>query len=87
MDTKNPAYEANYPDWKKNLMGALRAFMGGFLGALATFLLTLNEENLLNKDWWLRMVLVGCIAGGIVAVGKFLRDLFPENPILAKLPF
>jgi hypothetical protein len=86
MDTRNPSFESEYPDWKKNLWGALRAFVGGFLGALATFLLTVNGDNVLDKDWWLRMVLVGCFVGGIVALGKFLRDIFPESAILAKLP-
>lgn len=86
MDRLNPLFEKAYPDWKKNLWGALRAFVAGFLGALATFLLTANGDSILDKDWWLRIVLVGSLVGGIVGLGKFLRDAFPESPILAKLP-
>lgn len=86
MDKNNPLYQENYPDWKKNLWGALRAFVDGFLGALATFLLTLNEDNLLNTNWWLKVVLTGCFVGGLLGLGKFLRDMFPESPVLARLP-
>lgn len=87
MEKSNPLFTKDYPEWKKNLWGAGRAFVGGFLGALATFLLTLNADTILDKDWWLRMVLVGCFVGGFIALGKFLRDLFPENAVLARLPF
>lgn len=86
MDSKNPLFEKAYPDWKKNLWGALRAFVAGFLGALATFLLTANSDNVLDKEWWLRIVLVGSMVGGIIGLGKFLRTTFPTSTILARLP-
>lgn len=86
MDKKNELFVATYPDWKKNLWGALRAFVAGFLASLAYCLVTADTENIANLDWWLKFVLVGSLVGGIVGLGKFLRDLFPESEILAKLP-
>lgn len=86
MDKKNPLFEKDFPNWKKNLWGALRAFVAGFLSSLAVFLLTINGESLVDIDWWLRIVLVGSLVGGLIALGKFLRDTFPESTILARLP-
>ena len=86
MDKKNILFNKEFPDWKKNLWGALRAFVGGFLGSLATFLLTINGETALDTDWWLRMVLVGSFVGGFIALGKFLRDMFPESTLIARIP-
>jgi len=86
MDKSNPLYKVNYEDWKKNLWGALRAFVAGFLASLSVHLLTINGDNIGDLDWWLNIVLVGSLVGGLIGIGKFLRDLFPESPILAKLP-
>ena len=86
MDKSNPLYEVNYEDWKKNLWGALRAFVAGFLASLSVHLLTISGDNIMDLDWWLKIVLVGSLVGGIVGIGKFLRDAFPESPILARLP-
>ena len=86
MDTKNPSFESEYPDWKKNLWGALRAFVAGFLASLATCLITADTEKIADLDWWLKFALVGSLVGGIIALGKFLRDMFPESALFAKLP-
>lgn len=86
MDKSNPLYEVNYEEWKKNLWGALRAFVAGFLASLSVHLLTISGDNIMDLDWWLKIVLVGSLVGGIVGIGKFLRDAFPESPILARLP-
>jgi len=86
MDKNNPVYVEGYPEYKKMLWGAFRAFVAGFLSALATFLLTVNEENLLDKDWWLRIVLTGSLVGGIIALGKWLRDMFPESSLMQRIP-
>ena len=87
MDSKNPLFDKAYPEWKKSLWGALRAFVAGFLGALATFLLTANGDNVLDKEWWLRIVLVGSMVGGIIGLGKFLRDIFGESALIQRIPF
>ena len=86
MDRTNPLFEKLYPNWKKNLWGALRAFVAGFLASLSVHLLTISGDNIMDLDWWLKIVLVGSLVGGIVGIGKFLRDAFPESPILARLP-
>ena len=86
MDRTNPLFDKAYPEWKKTLWGALRAFVAGFVGALATFLLTANGDNVMDTNWWLRIVLVGSMVGGIIGLGKFLRSTFPASTILARLP-
>jgi len=79
-------FEKEYPDWKQNLWGAFRAFTGGFLGSLATCLITVTNENILSGEFWLRIVLVSSFVGGFVYLGKWLRDKFYDNPIVQKLP-
>lgn len=86
MDRENPLFEKEYPEWKKSLWGALRAFVAGFLSSFAVFLLTINGDSILDVNWWLRIVLVGSLVGGLIGLGKFLRDKYPESAVLARLP-
>jgi len=86
MDTKNPLFQKDYENWKKNLWGAGRAFFSGFISVLAVQLLTINGDHITDLDWWLKIVLISCLVGGFVGLGKFLRDLFPESPIMQRLP-
>jgi len=86
MDTRNPLFEKSFPDWKKNLWGALRAFVAGFISSLAIQLLSINGDSITDANWWIKIVLYGSLVGGIVGLGKFLRDLYPESKVLARLP-
>lgn len=82
-------FDKQYPNWKKNLWGAVRAFFGGFLGSIAILFVATppdtftTVENLKN---WIVPIATGALAGGIVGLGKFLRDLFPESTVLQKIP-
>ena len=85
--TKLPEwFEKDYENWKRNLWGAGRAFVAGFTASLATCLITADIEKLLDIDWWLRFVLVGSIAGGMVFLGKWLRDTFSESSSMQRIP-
>lgn len=80
-------FDKNYPDWKKNLWGAFRAFIAGFFSSLGVHLLSITGDNLVNPEWWLHVVLIGSVTGGIIYLGKWLRDKFPESEIIQKIPF
>jgi H+/Cl- antiporter ClcA len=79
-------FSVSYPNWKKNLWGAGRAFVAGFTASLTTFLITVDTEKLTDIDWWLKFVLVGSITGGIIFLGKWLRDTFVESSDMQKIP-
>ena len=87
MATKLPEwFEKDYSQLKKNLWGALRAFVAGFTASLATCLITADTEKIADIDWWLKFVLVGSITGGIIFLGKWLRDKFYTSPEVQKIP-
>ena len=87
MANKLPVwFEKGFPDWKKNLWGAVRAFTGGFIGSLATCLITANTDNIVTADFWVKVVLVSSFTGGTVYLGKWLRDKFFESEVIQKLP-
>jgi len=79
-------FEINYPNWKKNLWGAGRAFVAGFTASFATCLITADTEKIADVDWWLKFVLVGSITGGVIFLGKWLRDTFSESSEMQKIP-
>lgn len=87
MATKLPEwFDSQFPSWKKNLWGAFRAFFSGFIASLTVHLVGLSGENLTNWDWWLNIVLVSSITGGLVFLGKWLRDKFYTSPEVQKIP-
>ena len=89
MEKTNPLYEKEYPDWKKNLWGAFRAFFSSFLAVLGFMLTQIEVKDFENRDTVIKLVVsisLASLVGGLVAVGKFLRDLFPDNAIVQKLP-
>lgn len=82
-------FDKEYPNWKKNLWGAVRAFFGGFFSAMAVLLIATPQDtftSLENIKNWLVPIGVGALTGGFVGLGKFLRDIFPNSQILQKLP-
>ena len=87
MATKLPEwFEKDYSQFKKNLWGAFRAFFSGFIASLTTCLITADTDKIADIDWWLKIVLVGSITGGLVFLGKWLRDKFYTSPEIQKIP-
>lgn len=79
-------FDKEFPDWKKNLIGAFRAFFTGFIGALATALTFATPDNIQDKDYWLFALLIGSFSGALIYLGKWLRDKFFESSIVQKIP-
>lgn len=79
-------FDKNFPDWKKNLIGGLRAFVTGFMGSVVACLVTASPDVVLTEDFWLRAVIVGGLSGGLVYLGKYLRDKFYSSEIVQRLP-
>lgn len=90
MDKKNPLYDAKYPEWKKTLWGAGRAFIAAFVPVMGFMLMSATAEDFSsweNAKIFLFPVMVASFAAGIVGLGKWLRDLFPENALVQRIPF
>lgn len=79
--------QENFPDWKKNLIGGGRAFFAGFVSVVSVSFVNFDASNLTSVDFWLNNVLVGALAGGIVYLGKWLRDKFYDSEVAQKIPF
>lgn len=78
-----------YPQWRATLQRATRTFVVGFLGTLGVLLEVVDVKVLLSLDslkLWLITLLFSAVAGGLVALGKYLRDTFPKSKTLKKLP-
>lgn len=79
----------NYPEWKKVAWNALRAFVASFIPTLGLMLTTITIEDVGNKETLYKFLVAACIAGvtaGIIALGKYLRNLFPDSEVAQKLP-
>lgn len=90
MDKKNPIYQKDYPEWKKNLWGIFRAFVGSFIPVFGALLTTVTVEHFQDKEVLIKLgvsILIASLTAGIVGVGKFLRDLCPQSEIVQRLPF
>lgn len=89
MDTKNPLFEKDYPEWKKALWGAGRAFVASFIPTLGLMFINVEISDFAGweslKDF-LIPVAIASFTAGIVGLGKFLRDMYPDSPIAARLP-
>lgn len=82
-------FEKNYPDWKKNLWGAGRAFVAAFIPVFGFMLTQVKIETLSNREDLTKFVISLCLSSvvaGIIGLGKFLRDLFPDSAVVQKLP-
>ena len=83
-------FEKEYPDWKKNLWGAFRAFVAAFLPVFGLMLTKVEITDFQDKETLVKLctsIGVASVVAGIVGLGKFIRDLFPESSIIQKLPF
>lgn len=91
MATKLPEwYKKDYPEYKKVLWGALRAFVASFLPVFGFMLTNVSVDNLQSKETLVKLVVsigLSSILAGIVGLGKYLRDLFPDSAIAQKIPF
>ena len=90
MEKVNPLFDKAYPEWKKTLWGMLRAFIGAFIPTAALMFTAVTIEDFKSKETLIKLltsVAVAGIAAGVVGIGKYLRALFPESVIVAKLPF
>ena len=90
MEETNPIYNPEYPDWKKNLWGALRAFVAGFIPIFGYLLTQVKIETLSNKEdlvKFLTSLALASVVAGIIGLGKFLRDLYPDSSLVQRLPF
>jgi len=89
MDKSNPLYREDYADWKKNLWGAGRAFVAAFIPVFGFMLTQVSMETLSNKDDLIKFAIsiaLSSVVAGIIGLGKFLRDLFPESSLMQKIP-
>ena len=80
-------FQESFPDWKKNLIGGLRTFVTGFISSVSICLITATPDVLVTQDFWVNAVLIGGLSGGLVYLGKWLRDKFFESKLVQKLPF
>jgi hypothetical protein len=90
MDKSNPLYQPDYAAWKKNLWGAARAFVAAFIPVFGFMLTQIDVDILSDKDTLVKFLIslgLSSAAAGIVGLGKFLRDVFPENAIVQRIPF
>ena len=93
MEKTNPLYKKDYPEWKKILWRALRTF---FIAFICSFFLVIKNIDITGiedldmlKEYLIKLVisaLIGGVSGGVKALFDWLRDEFPDNIILARLP-
>lgn len=89
MEKTNPLYQKDYPEWKKILWGMLRAFVPSFLGMFGFLLTSVTAEHFENKEALIKFIVsvaFGSLIAGLKGLGSYLRDLFPDNTVLARLP-
>lgn len=87
MATKLPEwFEKDYSSFKKNLWGALRAFVSGSIASLSVSLIGINGELLGSPEWWLDTVLRSAVLAGLIFLGKWLRDEFYHSSTVQKIP-
>lgn len=89
MDKSNPLFVKEYPEWKKNLWGAGRAFVAAFIPMFGLMLISVEVQDFESKERLIKLVTsigLASIVAGIIGLGKFLRDVFPESTLVQRLP-
>jgi len=89
MEKTNPLYQENYPEWKKNMWGMLRAFTTAFLPVFGAMLTLVEIDTFADKEVLIKFIVsvaVGSFVAGLRGIGSYLRDLYPDSPVFAKLP-
>ena len=90
MDKNNPVFVKDYPEWKKILWGAGRAFIAAFIPVMGFMLMGATSEDFScweNARIFLLPVGLASFTAGVVGLGKFLRDIFPESAVVQRIPF
>ena len=83
-------FDKQYPNWKKNVWGMIRAFVCSFLTTMGLMLTSVTVENFESKATLVKLIIsivVASVVSGLIGLGKFLRDLFPDSGIVQKIPF
>lgn len=81
--------EKNYAQWKITAWRAGRAFIAAFIPTFGFMLTSVTVETFESKETLVKLIVaigLSSLTAGIVAVGKYLRDSFPESEIVNKLP-
>ena len=79
-------FEEDFSNLKKNLWGALRAFVDGFIASLVIHLTALDSDKVINLEWWIHVVLISGVVSGLMYLGKWLRDKVYSSPFIQKIP-
>lgn len=90
MEKTNPNFDPFYPEWKKVLWGMLRAFVGSFVPVFGFMLTTVTPETMKDRELlvqFLASLAISSMVSGIIGIGKFLRNVYPDSEIVSKLPF
>jgi len=89
MEKTNKLFQAEYPSWKKNLWGAFRAFVGAFIAVMGFMLTTVTVETFESRETLIKFLYalgISGIVGGLIGLGKFIRDIYPDSKIVQRLP-
>lgn len=79
-----------YPEWRRIAWRFGRVFLSGFISALSIVLISVDKDDLNSPAPFLLAATLGCLAGGLNALGKYLRDKFgsaDKESLVDKLPF
>ena len=83
-------FQANYPEYKKILWGMLRAFIAAFIPTVGLMLTAVSIENFESKETLIKLATsigLASLAAGLVGLGKYLRNIFPDSGLMQKIPF
>lgn len=89
MEKTNPLYQEDYPEYKKVLWGMLRSFVGSFIPVFGVMLTSVTVETFTDREVLVKFIVSVAIASfvaGLKGIGSYLRDLYPDSPVFAKLP-
>ena len=90
MEKSNPLFVKDYPEYKRILWGALRAFVAAFIPVMGYMLMSATAEDFScweNARIFLLPIAIASFAAGVVGLGKWLRDLFPQSALVQRIPF